>query len=445
MFSRLSIVTAVVIAAVCGPGAAFARAQDRPTSLATLFEDIYGPGGLVVSSDELTVDGTNHAAHFNSAFQSDFRLVNIALTSQLAAVPLPSPASGFTYQFNPATGTFVRSTSSFGPILTDRGETIGRGRLAFGFNQQYFSFDHLDGVSLVAVPAVFTHDHFEEGGGRTDVVFTENAIKANISQFSGALTYGVTDRVDLALAVPIVSTHLALISNARIYRVGTGTDTATHYFHNDAGVDGHGDTKQFFSEGSAAGVGDIVIRVKATVMKERTRALAAGLDARLPTGDEQNLLGAGAAGLRAFGAFSTSFGGFAPHANLGYQWNGRSVLAGDVRTGQKADLPDQFLWAAGTDFGVNDHLSLVLDLLGRRVINSPQVSTYQFAAVGPAGSAVLPDIRFATGSYWANDGAVGFKANVAGRLLVNFNLRFHINGGGLSDRISPLLGVEWGF
>ena len=98
-----------------------AAAQDRPATLATLFEDIYGPRGLVVASQDVQLDGANHAAHFNSAFQSEFRLVNIALTSQLAAIPLPSPASGFTYRFDPATGTFQRSTRSFGPILADRG------------------------------------------------------------------------------------------------------------------------------------------------------------------------------------------------------------------------------------------------------------------------------------------------------------------------------------
>ena len=146
-----------------------ASAQTKPTSLATLFEDIYGPNGLVLSSDDVTLDGTTHAAHFNSAFQSDFRLVNIALTGQLTAIPLPSPASGFTYQFDAATGTFVRSTRSFGPILSDRAETIGQGRLAFGFSNQFFSFDHLDGASLAVIPAVFRHDSFELGGGRADV------------------------------------------------------------------------------------------------------------------------------------------------------------------------------------------------------------------------------------------------------------------------------------
>ncbi|CAN5555925.1 hypothetical protein BH23ACI1_BH23ACI1_19210 [soil metagenome] len=436
----------VAVLVLCGLAAAVpARAQDRPATLATLFEDIFGPSGLVVSSDEVLVDGTNHAAHFNSAFQSDFRLMNIALTSQLAAVPLPSPASGFTYRFDPETGTFVRSTSSYGPILTERGETIGRGRLAFGFSYQFFSFDRLDGVGLTSVPAVFTHDNFEAGGGRTDVVFTRNTIKADVRQFNGALTYGVTDRVDLSLAVPIISTHLSLISNARIHRVGTGHNTTIHYFRNEAGIDGRGDTNQFVAEGWASGVGDLVLRAKATVMKERNRALAAGLDARLPTGDEQNLLGSGALGLRAFGAFSTSVGGFAPHVNLAYQWNGQSVLGGDVRSDQKGDLPDQFHWAVGTDFTINNRLSIVADLLGRRVINSPRLSTYDFVAAGPAEVVILPDIRFENASYSAHNGAVGFKANVAPRVLAYFNLRFQINGGGLSDRISPLLGVEWGF
>jgi hypothetical protein len=83
-----------------------ADAQTKASSLATLFEEIYGPNGLVLSSDDVSLDGTTHAAHFNSAFQSDFRLVNIALTGQLTAVPLPSPASGFTYQFDSSTGTF---------------------------------------------------------------------------------------------------------------------------------------------------------------------------------------------------------------------------------------------------------------------------------------------------------------------------------------------------
>ena len=420
-------------------------AQDRPATLATLFEDIYGPRGLVVASQDVTLDGTNHAAHFNSAFQSEFRLVNIALTSQLAAIPLPSPASGFTYRFDPSTGTFQRSTRSFGPILADRGETIGKGRIAFGFSHQYFSFDHLDGVPLASVPAIFTHDNFEAGGGRADVVGTMNTIVANVTQFSGALTYGISDRFDLSLAVPVVRTKLSLMSNATIHRVGTGTSVDVHYFPDQNAIGGFGDTHQFFAEGTAAGLGDLVVRGKATVLREGARALAAGVDVRLPTGDERNLLGSGALGIKPFAAFSTSFGAFAPHVNIGYQWNGESVVAGDIRADTKADLPDRFLYALGSDLSLNDRFSIVVDLTGQRVLDSPRLLTRTTTVTGPSGSVTLPDIRFESASYWVNSGALGFKANLATKLLINFNLRFGIGENGLADRVAPLLGFEWAF
>jgi hypothetical protein len=436
------VVTAVVL---CLLVAAPAAAQTHPTRLATLFEDIYGPNGLVLSSDDVQLDGSNHAAHFNSAFQSEFRLVNIALTSQLAAIPLPSPASGFTYKFDTASGTFVRSTRSFGPILAERGETIGRGRLAVNFAYQFFSFDHLDGVPLVAVPAVFTHDNSQLGGGRTDVVSTMNTIVASVSQFTGAVTFGVTDRFDVSLAVPIVRTSLSLLSSATINRVGTGANTGVHYFLDPTAIGEHGSSKQYFSDESASGIGDLVVRAKATLLKEGARALAAGVDMRLPTGDEQNLLGAGAAGLRPFAAFSGAIGAFAPHANVGYQWNGKSVLAGDVIADVKADLPDQFVYAVGTDLSVNDRFSMVVDLLGQRVLNSPRLLTGTFTASGVAGTVTLPDIHLVQTSYWSSVAAVGFKANIATRVLLDFNLRFRLSDNGLVDRVTPLMGVEWSF
>jgi hypothetical protein len=102
-------------------------------------------------------------------------------------------------------------------------------------------------------------------------------------------------------------------------------------------------------------------------------------------------------------------------------------------------------YAVGSDFSVNNRFSIVFDVLGERVLDSPRLSTYTLAATGVAGSADLPDIRFANGSYWRADGALGFKANVAAHVLVDFNLRFSLGQNGLSDRIAPLIGVEWAF
>jgi hypothetical protein len=431
----------LVAVAVCAPPAS---AQTRPSRLASVFSELFGPNGLVVNSEEVLPDGSTHSAHFNSTFQSNFSQFNIALASQLTSLPLPSPASGFTYRFDPGTGTFIRSTRSFGPILTDRAETIGRGRFAFGFNFQFYSFDQLEGLDLTAVPAVFTHDDAQLGGGRTDVVTTRSSIDLSVGQWTGALTYGLTDQLDLSIAVPIVHTTLHVVSAAQIERMGTVSPTI-HFFRDPDAPDGVGQHRSFEAGGSASGVGDMVVRAKAAILRHGPRGLAIGLDARMPTGDERNLLGSGALGLKPFAAFSGAFGRVAPHVNLAYQWNGSSVLAGDVATGEKEDLPDQFLYAFGADIGVTDRFSMTIDWLGRQALDSPRVQLTEFNAVGPNRSAVFDDIQIYRDSLWASSAAVGFKTNVRGSLLIDFNLRFTLGTNGLSDKVTPLVGIEYSF
>jgi hypothetical protein len=90
-----------------------------------IFKDLYGPGGLVVNSLTPLPSGVTHSAHFNSGFESEFSQFGTAMTGQIVSLPLPPPASGFTYQFDPALGVFSRTTTSFGPILSERAETIG--------------------------------------------------------------------------------------------------------------------------------------------------------------------------------------------------------------------------------------------------------------------------------------------------------------------------------
>jgi hypothetical protein len=422
-----------------------AQDQEPTTTLSLVFQNLYGPNGLVVNSNQVLPDGSTHSGHFNSAFQSNFTQFNVALASQLTSLPLPSPASGFTYRFDAATGTFVRSTQSFGPILTDRAETIGRGRFAFNYNFQYFSFDRLEGIDLGRVPSIFTHDDFELGGGRADIVNTRNTIDASVGQWTGALSYGLTDRLDLSLAVPLVRTRLNVISAATIERVGTGEAREIHFFRDPDAPGGIGDERTFQAGGSAAGIGDIIVRLKGSVLRQSARGLALGIDLRMPTGDERNLLGSGAFGAKPFLAYSDTFGRISPHVNLGYQWNGSSILAGDPAEAIEADLPDQVLYALGADVGVTEKFSLTADWLGRWAIDSPRVRVQPFTASGPATEITLDDIAIETESFWASSAAVGFKANLHGRLLIDFNLRFTVGSNGLSDRVTPLIGFEYSF
>jgi hypothetical protein len=435
---RMAILLAALIA-VASP--ATVRAQNG--KLALIIPNLYGPSGLIVNSEALLPDGTTHSAHFNSAFQAQFTQFNISLASQLASVPLPSPASGFTYELDPALGVFKRSTQSFGPILGERAETIGRKKVSLGFNYQYFTFDTIEGVSLHDVPAVFTHDGAAVGG-KADVVTTDNAIDLKVGQFTGFLSYGLADNVDLSVAVPFVKVDLGVVSNATIQRIGTASNPKVHFFRDLTGPSPYGNTKTFASSGNASGVGDLVGRIKVRPFKSGASGFALGVDVRFPTGDELNLLGSGAWGVKPFAIFSVSEKVFSPHVNLGYQWNGKSVLAGNVMTGEKKSLPDQILYAAGVDIGVTSRITLALDVLGRRVLKSPRLQTETFHAL--QGGLTFPSIHFIQdANFNVTNGAAGIKVNAGGKLLLDFNVLFKLDNPGLRDKVTPLVGFEYSF
>jgi hypothetical protein len=434
--SRKAILLAALTALAAAPAL---QAQDG--NLALLIPNLYGPRGLIVDSEALLPDGSTHSAHFNSAFQAEFTQFNISLASQLASVPLPSPASGFTYELDPALGVFKRSTQSFGPILAERAETIGKHKFSLGFNYQHFTFDTIEGVDLGSLPAVFTHDNAAPGG-RADVVTTDNAIDVRVGQFTTFLSYGLGNHLDLSVAVPVVSVDLGVVSNATVRRIGTASSPATHFFRDASG--GFGITKTFSASGKASGIGDVIARLKAELLKSGATGVALGVDVRFPTGDEMNLLGSGAYGAKPFLVISVSKKVLSPHLNVAYQWNGDSVLAGNVASGEKRSLPDQFVYAAGIDIGVTSRVTLALDVLGRRVLDSPQMETETFNALD--GRTTFPNIHFLQDRDFNQiNGAAGLKINAGGRLLLDFNLLFKLDDTGLRDKVTPLLGFEYSF
>jgi hypothetical protein len=432
------VVASLAVAVWLG-GVVAGSAQDSG-KLALLIPELFGPSGLKVDSQARLPDGSTHSAHFNSAFQAEFTQFNIALASQLAAIPLPTPASGFTYTFDSALGVFQRSTQSFGPILTERSETIGKKKVTFGVTYQHFGFDSIEGLSLGDVPSVFTHDDAQLGGGRTDVVTTDNSIDASVDQTVAFLSYGLGSRFDISVAVPFVSVDLAAQSLAQVQRIGTASSPATHFY--DDGSGGFGTTETYRSSGHASGIGDVVVRLKGNPVHNDSVALALGIDGRFPTGDEEDLLGIGAFGVKPFVVLSLSQGRVAPHLNVAYLWNGESVLAGNAATGQKEDMPDQVQYAVGADIGVTKRLTLAFDFLGTYVIDSPRLLRETFTA---ANGKSFPQIGFVTESYNLANGAAGLKFNPVGRLLVDFNVLFKLDSAGLRDNVTPLFGIEYAF
>lgn len=433
---------AIALLAMASP----AQAQDpyilysQPKNLATLFASLFGPQGLKVDSEATLPGEQPHTAHFNADFESNFDKFTTAIAGQLVTVPLPSPAAGFTYEFDPGTGVFRRSTESFGPVLAERAETIGAGRVSIGFGAQRFSFQTIEGFDLDNVPAVFTHDNAQLLGGRQDIVTTVNTIEARVAQYTTYVTVGITDRLDVAAALKFVSNELKVRSAATIQRVGT-TNELTHFYRQANGDIGN--QRVFWSIGRASGLGDVSIRLKGALDKRKAGDMAVGLDLRLPTGDEMNLLGTGTTGIEPFIILSSTRQRISPHVNASYQWNGSSILAGNPATGASADFPDQFAYAAGADVVVNRRATLALDLLGRYYIGAERVAQETFTARDNVTT--FPNIVFSRGNFNALNGSVGMKVNVRDRFLVTGNLLFALDDHGVRDRVVPLLALEYAF
>ena len=451
---RRIVLFALIVLVGLFPAAGSAQELAGGGDLAAFIPTFFGPHGLDLQS------GIPHFAHFESQTLTNIGAFNTAFASQLTALPLPSPASGFTYAYDSSSGVFKRSTESFGPILADRAETIGRNRFSFGFSYQHFEFDSLGGVSLDNLPIVFQHAQFPINGSfpafEQDVVYTQSSVSAKLEQITPAITYGVTDWLDFAAAFPLGKVNLSMSSNAQIIKYGTGpNDNITHFFPN-------GTPQNAFSlrSESASGFGDILLRLKALAVHGANGSLGLGVEGRLPTGNARDLLGSGAWGVEPFVLYSYAGKSFAPHVKVAYQWNGSSILGGpsspviDNSTHRvvglsysSATLPKQLLYNVGADFGFSKTVTLAVDLLGRHVQNAPELQSTTFNRT----SALLPNegplanTDVVNASFFVNEAAAGFKWNVAGQLLLDLNVLLSLDHNGLHHKPTPLVGIEYGF
>src|SRR5713226_5405100 len=176
--------------------------------------------------------GISHEAHFVGADAPQFAaLMHMGdeFSNQLSNFPLASSAGGFTYRFDPNAGVFVRSSESFGPIYAERADSIGTGKFNLGLSYSHFTFDRLHGMQLRQgdVKLVFTHadvngdksnlQPFVEGDVITGTLFLK--IDTDITAF--VMTYGVTDRLDVGVALPIVRVSLKARTDLQIQRLAT--------------------------------------------------------------------------------------------------------------------------------------------------------------------------------------------------------------------------------
>lgn len=448
------------------------------SKVACTVANVFGPNGLTSSGGTGALAVTpNTGTSFGDSFLANLSALNTSIGSQLGQLPLVSPASGISFSFEKSLGIFVPVEYNFGPILSERAGTIGRHRILVGFSYQNFNFETLDGMRLDSFPAVYTQLQplgCSPTGNSTgncafirDVIVTQNNIDLRVNQFTTFMSFGLTSRLDVSVAVPTVNVRMSVTSLATIKN--NGSDNTTQFPASGTNQPCSPNpcfNRTFFNAAGATGIGDVIVRVKYNLWAGERAGLAAGGDVRFPSGDELNYLGAGAYGIKPFAAFSFSpVGRFSTHANLGYQWNSSSFLAGNITPSQsngtvaptKSTLPGQLTYTAGGEIGIVKSLSAAFDFLGQHGFNAPriQASMFQelpactlsaprtvcnsFASTG----ATDPDFQQVKGSYTTSDAAVGLRFRPFGHFLITGNVIIRIDDAGLRSRFIPLVGITY--
>src|SRR6266542_1431211 len=408
------------VLAVCAAllGASTASAD----SLADLVPNLFGKGGILLAPPQT---GFSHAPHFTASSEAQLTVINDSLRSQLSNIPLPSPASGFTFQFDPALGAFTRSSDNFGPIYSQRADTTGNGKMTFGLTYSRFTFDKLDGINLSNGDLKVTFIHEPTGAeiGLPPFFFERDTITAQIKAsltsdvFVLSGTYGLLDNLDVSIAVPIIRNELRLTGIATINHIGTTPQQGIHQFANGS------DTTTVHSSGESTGIGDIVLRAKYNFFKSNPVLLAAGLALRLPSGSVDELRGVGTPVVSpVFIASTRPYWGVSPHVNLGFHLSGNT---------EKID--HEFFYNVGFDWSIIRPVTFAFDILGRRILNNKRLEAGQ----GPGGAQIA--------SSDVVDASLGFKVNVYKNVLGVGNVLVPLNNTGLRDNVTPLVGLEVAF
>jgi hypothetical protein len=452
----------------------------RSGDLVCLIAQVYGPGGLVGSNKNGPLLPTDnlvkkaHEVHFSASALESFTPLNAEIGTQLSQLPLTSPASGFVFSFNPTLGVVSRTTESFGPILTERAETVGKHKLFVGVSYQFFDFNKVDGVSLKRFGTVFQHEDVPpcRNGSLTppcepplpnngdpllenDIISTTNNVSLKVHQITAVATFGLTNRLDVSIAVPILDVRMGFSSDATIVSfepqdpsIPTGDHLAHQFEAPTPGFNaGHEtviapDHALFFNSRSTSGIGDVIFRGKFQLLKKEKAGVAVGVDLHTPTGDEKNFLGAGTWGVRPFAAFSYA-ARIEPHATFGYQRNGDSILAGDITSFTKGHLPDILTYSAGADAGITRRFSVSGDFIGQSLLSAKKIVAQSFtdflnnthATIQTSGKQTINQESI----------AVGGKVNPYGKLLISLNVLFRVNDAGLHSKPAPLVGISYTF
>jgi Putative MetA-pathway of phenol degradation len=334
--------------------------------------------------------------------------ITASLTGELASLPVMSSSPGLIYRLDPTLGTLTRASDTFGPFFTERTLTAGKYQASFGVSTRVEHFNSLDGNDLRNGTFLTSANQFRDEQQPFDTeTLTLNLELRTLELFTNV---GLTDRLDIGAALPFESISLSG-ERREVYR-GQPLLQASASAH-------------------ATGFGDLALRAKYKFIdqEEMIPSFATVVEARVPTGDETNLLGAGKASIRAVAISSLDAGRISAHANLGALFGG---------------LSSELQYRGSVDLAAAPRVSIIGELVGRRLADVGRIITTRTPNPTIDG---VDTIRLESdgGSSHSAAAVAGVKWNIAGTWLLGASVAFPLTDTGLRSRVIAQIGLDYAF
>jgi Putative MetA-pathway of phenol degradation len=328
------------------------------------------------------------------------------LLSELGTLPISESAGGFTYRLNPELGMSVRSSDSFGPFFSERSLTANAHGFSFAASYQRSVFDEIDGRKLRDGTLVATAARLRGETQPFDVETLTLRLRTDTLALIG--NFGISDRIEVGVALPLVRLELS----------GTRIDTYRGT-----------SLTQAIASGSSSGPGDLIVRTKYNVLRDGASGVALGAEARLPTGNQQNLLGAGEAAVTPWFIASWEGSRAGLHGNVGSTFGGHST---------------ELDYRGALTFVVAPRLTIVSEAAGRRLASMGRLADVVTAhpLLTNVETIRLSSTEEATQRLVAIG---GMKWNVATGWLLNVNVLRPLTRAGLNTGWRSTVTLDYSF
>jgi hypothetical protein len=276
--------------------------------------------------------------------------------------------------------------------------------VSLGLTFQQLRFTALDGHKLRDGSLVTTANQFVDEATPFDIDQLTLAINGSVATFYANV--GITDRVEVGVAAPMVS---LVVDGSRVntYRGRTFTQATAH--------------------ARSIGFADMVIRTKFTPYRQEGAAVAGAIDLRLPTGRSEDLLGAGTRSVKFTAIGSLESGRVSTHLNTGVSFGG---------------LATELSYGGAVAVAASHRVTLIGEAMGRLLDSANgivPITAPHPTLVGVQTIRLAPDnVRLHMLSV-----VPGVKWNLSDTWVLAANVSVPLTKGGLTAPFTPFVGFDY--